>query len=327
MSRSSNKPTSLKCSKAGKVTLMLASQSGCRGWRRSCAVASSMRPMYVRTASPWARRGTTKWRSSGRELFRSSTIKSPPCASTVASNRSTADNRSTRSSELSPPVTATPRLRSRADTSAAAAARSLWASSLAMPMLLPASIFREHVVRVTVQPPLARLLQRHHRVLGGAGVLRGMLVGRAVAAQRRAALLAGSQMHPLRADLHALGALPALAVSHGGDRLEMLAACIGHREPRLLVQYLVDGGDRDRSLADGGRRALDAAAPHVAHREHAGQAGFQDMRSASPSERTTMWTRLAVCARNTAAWPAELPPPTTTTSSPPHSCASMNVAA
>src|SRR5437764_15216045 len=27
-----------------------------------------------------------------------------------------------------------------------------------------------------------------------------------------------SQMHPLRADLHALGALPALAVSHGGDR-------------------------------------------------------------------------------------------------------------
>src|SRR3989441_673400 len=39
MSRSSSKPTSLKCSKAGNVTLMLASQSGCRGWRRSCAVA------------------------------------------------------------------------------------------------------------------------------------------------------------------------------------------------------------------------------------------------------------------------------------------------
>src|SRR5947207_1235412 len=239
-----------------------------------------MRPMYARTASRGTRRGITKRRSSGRELFRSSTIKSPPCASTAASNRSTADNRSTRSSGLSPPVTATPRLRSRVDTSAAAAARSLWASSLAMPMLLPASIFREHVVRITVQPPLARLLRRHHRVLGGAGVLRGMLVGRAVAAQRRAALLAGSQMHPLRADLHALGALPALAVSHGGDRLEMLAACIGHREPRLLVQHLVDGGDRDRSLPDGGRRALDAAAPHVAHREHAGQAGFQDMRRA-----------------------------------------------
>src|SRR6266700_188450 len=111
---------------------------------------------------------------------------------------------------------------------AAAAYRSLWASSLAMSMRLRASIFREHVVRITIQPPLARLLRRHHRVFGGAGVLRGMLVGRAVAAQRLAALLAGSQMHPLRADLHALGALPALAVSHGGDRPEMLAACIGH---------------------------------------------------------------------------------------------------
>ena len=33
-----------------------------------------------------------------------------------------------------------------------------------------------------------------------------------------------------------------------------------------------------------------------------------------------------VCARNTAAWPAELPPPTTMTSSPTHSCASIGVA-
>src|SRR5438105_15213342 len=60
-----------------------------------------------------------------------------------------------------------------------------------------------------------------------------MLVGRAVAAQRRAALLAGAQMHPLRADLHALGELPALAVSDGADCLEMNAACVGQREPRL----------------------------------------------------------------------------------------------
>ena len=35
------------------------------------------------------------------------------------------------------------------------------------------------------------------------------------------------------------------------------------------------------------------------------------MVSASPSDRTSMCTRLAVCARNTAACPAELPPPTT----------------
>src|SRR5262249_11751366 len=48
------------------------------------------------------------------------------------------------------------------------------------------------------------------------------------------------------------------------------------------------------------------------------------MVSASPSARTSICTRLAVCARNTAACPAELPPPTTTTSSSRHSCASMN---
>src|SRR5438874_834038 len=35
---------------------------------------------------------------------------------------------------------------------------------------------------------------------------------------------------------------------------------------------------------------------------------------------------LAVSARNTAAWPAELPPPTTATSSPAHSCDSIREA-
>src|SRR5213593_166798 len=76
--------------------------------------------MYVRIDSPCSRRGNTKWRSSGCVLFRSSTIKSPPCASTVFSKRSTADSRSARSSERSAPVTATPRCRSRSATSAAA---------------------------------------------------------------------------------------------------------------------------------------------------------------------------------------------------------------
>src|SRR5207244_83709 len=49
-----------------------------------------MRPIYARTASACARRGRTKWRSSGWARFKSSTIRSPPAASTVASNRSTA---------------------------------------------------------------------------------------------------------------------------------------------------------------------------------------------------------------------------------------------
>src|SRR5437588_1636816 len=93
----------------------------------------------------------------------------------------------------------------------------------------PASVFRELVVRITIQPPLPRLLRGDHRMTGGAGVLGGMLVGRAVAAQRGAALLARSQVDPVRADLHALGALPALGVPHGRDRTEVSAAIVGHR--------------------------------------------------------------------------------------------------
>lgn len=50
------------------------------------------------------------------------------------------------------------------------------------------------------------------------------------------------------------------------------------------------------------------------------------MLSAKPGPRTRTWTRLAVCARNTAACLAELPPPTTATSSPRQACASMWVA-
>src|SRR5207237_3043025 len=168
--------------------------------------------------------------------------------------------------------------RSPAATSGGAAARSLWASSFSMPMFLLPSICRETVVRITIEPPRPRLLGSDHGVSARPRMLGGMLVGRAVAAQRGAALLAGAQMHPLRVDLHALGALPALAVSHRSDRLEMNAARVGHRAPRLFVQHLVDGGDRDRSLPDGGRRPLDAPAPDVAHREHAGQTGFQEMR-------------------------------------------------
>src|SRR6266705_2317395 len=59
-------------------------------------------------------------------------MRSPPCASTVSSNPSTAESKSTRSSGFSPPVTAIPRSRSRAATSAAAAARSSarWGSRL-----------------------------------------------------------------------------------------------------------------------------------------------------------------------------------------------------
>ena len=74
------------------------------------------------------------------------------------------------------------------------------------------------------------------------------------------------------------------------------------------------------------RRSRSACAARLSGSPRCGESDSATSISASPRERTSMWTRSAVCARNTAAWPAELPPPTTMTSSPPHSCASMNVA-
>jgi hypothetical protein len=51
------------------------------------------------------------------------------------------------------------------------------------------------------------------------------------------------------------------------------------------------------------------------------------MVAASPSLRTRMWTWRASPDRNTAAWPALLPPPTTITSSFAHRFPSIQVAA
>ena len=50
--------------------------------------------------------------------------------------------------------------------------------------------------------------------------------------------------------------------------------------PPTPAKTLVDEGDRDRALADRRRDALDVAAAHVADGEHAGQAGFEQVRGA-----------------------------------------------
>src|SRR2546428_11439319 len=64
-----------------------------------------------------------------------------------------------------------------------------------------------------------------------ARVLRGVAVGRAVAAQRSATLLAGPQTDPLRAHLPALGALPLFRVPHRYDRADVGAGSVGAHCP------------------------------------------------------------------------------------------------
>ena len=62
----------------------------------------------------------------------------------------------------------------------------------------------------------------------GAGVLGRVAVRRVVAAARRAALLAGPEVDPIRAGLHALLALPALGMFDGRDSADMRAALVCH---------------------------------------------------------------------------------------------------
>ena len=59
-------------------------------------------------------------------------------------------------------------------------------------------------------------------------VFAGVLVRRRIAAECGAALLAGAQVKPLRADLDALRAFAALRLFNRGDRVEMRAAAVRH---------------------------------------------------------------------------------------------------
>ena len=83
---------------------------------------------------------------------------------------------------------------------------------------------------------------------GGVGVLAGVPVRRAVAAKRDAALLAGAQMNPFVADLHALRAFAALRIFDRCDRVEMRTTAVSHCSPVGL-----DG--IDQSYADQANRA------------------------------------------------------------------------
>jgi hypothetical protein len=71
-------------------------------------------------------------------------------------------------------------------------------------------IFGKRVVRIAVQPALARLRRSNDRMLRRVRVFAGVPVRRTVAAERHATRLARPQMHPIAADLDALFAFPAL---------------------------------------------------------------------------------------------------------------------
>jgi hypothetical protein len=71
-------------------------------------------------------------------------------------------------------------------------------------------VFRKGVVWITVEPALAKLRGGDNWMPGGVRVFGGMPVRRAITAERHATRLAGAQMDPLCADLHAFFAFEAL---------------------------------------------------------------------------------------------------------------------
>ncbi len=122
-------------------------------------------------------------------------------------------------------------------------ARRLWPS---MTSNFSPSIFKEGLVRITIQPALAWLGRRDHGMAARACVLAGVLIRRIVATQRPAALLTCPQMHPARADLHALSTLAAPGMFDIRDCGKMSAGFVRHN--RFLNFVAPDARRRQRSM-------------------------------------------------------------------------------
>lgn len=108
-----------------------------------------------------------------------------------------------------------------------------------------------------------------------ASVLAGVAIRRVVATKSRTAFLTRPQVDPLRADLHALGALAPFRMFDSRNRRDVSAGLIVGHASLSLVKHAMHERDGDRTLADRRRDALDIARPHVADRKHAWQARFQ----------------------------------------------------
>ena len=88
------------------------------------------------------------------------------------------------------------------------------------------SIFDEGLIWIAVQPMLARLRRCDHRMSTGVRVFAGVLIRRAVAAQRNATGLARPEMYPVGTNLHAFFAFATMRLldRFNGDRIQMITA-------------------------------------------------------------------------------------------------------
>jgi hypothetical protein len=92
------------------------------------------------------------------------------------------------------------------------------------------SIFDEGLIWIAVQPTLARLRRCDHRMSTGVRVFAGVLIWRAVAAQRDATRLARPQMDPIGTDLYTFFAFATMRLLDrlNRDRIQMRTASRTH---------------------------------------------------------------------------------------------------
>ena len=92
------------------------------------------------------------------------------------------------------------------------------------------SIFSEGLIGIAVQPMLARLRRCDDRMSTGVCVFAGVLIRRAVAAQRDSTRLACPQMNPIGTDLYAFFAFATMRLLDrlNRDRIQMRTASRTH---------------------------------------------------------------------------------------------------
>jgi hypothetical protein len=112
---------------------------------------------------------------------------------------------------------------------------------------VPCSIFREPIVGIAIEPALAWFRGCDHRMTARLRVVRGVPVRRVVTTQRPAALLARAQVNPAVACFHALLAFTLPRVLHGGNRIQVRAASIGHDSLRVRTRAAAGGRMKSRS--------------------------------------------------------------------------------
>ena len=112
-----------------------------------------------------------------------------------------------------------------------------------------ALVFREGLIRVTVEPAFARLRRSDDWMASRVCVLARMLVRRAIAAKRDAAFLTGSQVDPGGANLDTFRALEALRLLDRRDRIDVRATFFGHHE---FISWKILGGTGAGAVFGGG---------------------------------------------------------------------------